>query len=367
MIGAYAGDRYGPPRHADYDERGAYFDNSYSSSSSPNESYGRIERTYDEFGSHYDNDNYGARRNPWGGWSGPPGLTRFSRTISQRPNQPKRIMHVQTWGTYRGTSNPFGPNRGISNNWSRGNSMPPSRVFSAVQDMVENQSMFYATFQCPEKVGKYICKIKCVERDEKLTGICEAGYCTCILKQQKKLRKQLTKRFMAAMNGYDTDCSAYKKVKHCKRFCKALTPDKTFTGMCKDNHCQCITYPKLPEAKKTACRKAINKLKQFEDRALKHLGIKPIPLAAYTEKQVTAATDEAIKRLKANNSMDSCTGEDINNLRGIILSLSQGFNALRGDQGFAETPAPAAIISVKPPSASPGNAETPSATISIKP
>ncbi|CAH0388832.1 unnamed protein product [Bemisia tabaci] len=235
-------------------------------------------------------------------------------------------------GAFGGGYDPLGYG-GFGSFGGRNNMMIPTQVFDAVQDLIDDQSMFYVTFECPPKVGKYFCKMQCKMRNEKLTGSCDGGYCNCMLKWEKKMKKAMSKRFRDAMEGYDTDCNDYKKAKQCKRFCKGLTSDKTFTGQCNVDHCQCVTYPKIPGQKKNACTKAIKKLKKTEDIALSRLGIKPKPLSslgAAAEKQVNAVADEAIQKLKANNSMDGCTEEDIQNLRSIISSLSQGLNLVKG-------------------------------------
>ncbi|CAH0388831.1 unnamed protein product [Bemisia tabaci] len=216
------------------------------------------------------------------------------------------------------------------------NFMPRTSVVDAVQDLIEDQSMFYVTFQCQPKIGKYICKMQCAQRSEMMTGICEANYCTCILKQQKKLRKKMNKRFMAAMEGFETNCSIHKKARRCKKFCKALTPDKAFTGLCTGNLCRCVTYPKTPGKKKNACTKAIKKLKKLEDTALTKLGFQPRPLSASAAQQASDIADEAIKKMKSSQSMDGCTEEDIQNHKAIIANLSQGLNLIK-DHDSLET------------------------------
>ncbi|CAH0388833.1 unnamed protein product [Bemisia tabaci] len=202
-------------------------------------------------------------------------------------------------------------------------------VIGAVQDLMDDHSGLQMTFACQPKIGKYLCKIQCVKQDEAMTGSCETGYCSCMLKEEHKLRKKMNKRFLAAMKGFDTDCGDRKKAKQCKRFCKALTPDKSFTGLCANNFCKCVTYPTTPEKKKNACEKAIKNLKKIEDQALRHLGVQPEPLSGAAEKNASLAADEAIQKLKANNSIDDCTEEDIQNLRGVIASLAQGLNLAR--------------------------------------
>nr|XP_018902734.1 PREDICTED: uncharacterized protein LOC109034184 isoform X3 [Bemisia tabaci] len=144
----------------------------------------------------------------------------------------------------------------------------------------------------------------------------------------------------ALVSGYDTICDNWKNVKQCMRFCKALTPNKSYTGICKDDHCQCVTNPSIPEAKKYACMKAIRKVKKMEDTALKYLGFRPLPLSqlsAAAEKKVNEVADATLRKLKSSNKIDGCTEEEIKNLRSILAGLAQGLSLARGG---APTPTP---------------------------
>ncbi|CAH0778443.1 unnamed protein product [Bemisia tabaci] len=236
--------------------------------------------------------------------------------------------------------NGFNGGYGGFNGFNRNNFM--NNALRAVQDFVESPSAFTPTIECPAKIGKYVCKIQCRMKDETLRGVCFHDSCFCAPQERKEALKHMSRSYRALVSGYDTICDNWKNLKQCMRFCKALTPNKSYTGICKDDHCQCVTNPSIPEAKKYACMKAIRKVKKMEDTALKYLGFRPLPLSqlsAAAEKKVNEVADATLRELKSSNKIDGCTEEDIKNLRSILAGLAQGLSLARG-HGGAQTPTP---------------------------
>nr|XP_018902731.1 PREDICTED: uncharacterized protein LOC109034184 isoform X1 [Bemisia tabaci] len=242
------------------------------------------------------------------------------------------------YGGFNGGYGGFNGGYGGFNGFNRNNFM--NNALRAVQDFVESQSAFTLTIECPAKIGKYVCKIQCRMKHETLRGVCFHDSCFCAPQERKEALKHMSRSYRALVSGYDTICDNWKNVKQCMRFCKALTPNKSYTGICKDDHCQCVTNPSIPEAKKYACMKAIRKVKKMEDTALKYLGFRPLPLSqlsAAAEKKVNEVADATLRKLKSSNKIDGCTEEEIKNLRSILAGLAQGLSLARGG---APTPTP---------------------------